>query len=85
MIPTFQVCLNDVPIPETGTIERGLGLHGLRACMSLVWSRLSLRYFGLPLRYVRWGQHPEMSGVDESGGQGSVGHHLKSQALLLPG
>lgn len=29
--------------------------------------------------------HPEMCGIDESGGQGSVGHHLKSQALFLTG
>lgn len=77
--------MNDVPTPEAGNTERGQGFGGLRACMGLVWSRLSWKYFGVPLRYVIWGQHPEMSGIGESGGQGNVGHHLKSQALLLPG
>lgn len=55
MTPMFQVWMDDVPFPEPGNTERGLGLGGLRACLSLVCGRWSLSYFGVPLRYVIWG------------------------------
>ena len=51
MTPRFQGWLDDVPFQTLG-IQKGVQFEGLRACVSLIWSRVSLRYFWVPLRYV---------------------------------